>query len=151
MTRKYIMGLLFAAAFVGLGLLSTADEVAAVTVAIMTPLNGAQEVPPVVTPASGAANITVDTVTGMMTGSVTFSGLTTAAQAAHIHQAPAGVNGLVIIPLIVPAVTAGMINVSVTLTAVQVAALMANELYFNIHTLTNPGGEIRGQIFFPAP
>jgi hypothetical protein len=27
--------------------------------------------------------------------------------------------------------------------------MMNNQLYFNIHTAANPGGEIRGQIIYP--
>ncbi|MGI4955026.1 MAG: CHRD domain-containing protein, partial [Janthinobacterium lividum] len=33
-----------------------------------------------------------------------------------------------------------------TLTPAQLADLQAGKYYYNIHTATNPGGEIRGQL-----
>lgn len=112
-------------------------------------LSGAQEVPPVSTAGSGTASLTIDTSTGSVTGTITFSGLSGPATAAHFHQASAGANGPVLIPLTAPASTAGTINVSVTLTADQLTALTSDQIYINIHTAANPGGEIRGQIDFP--
>jgi hypothetical protein len=39
-----------------------------------------------------------------------------------------------------------------TTLAAQLANLMANRLYFNVHTTDHPGGEVRGQILFiPEP
>jgi len=120
-------------------------------VTIITMLSGLQEVPPVNTPGSGTATLDVNVVTGALSGTLTFSGLTSNATASHIHQGAAGVNGPIIIPLAGGAgVTAGtwMVPAGTVMTPAQLAALQANQLYIQIHTLTNPGGEIRGQIIF---
>ncbi|MBI5056512.1 MAG: CHRD domain-containing protein [Nitrospirae bacterium] len=120
-------------------------------VTLSATLSGAQMVPPVVTTGSGSATLTANTSTRGISGTVTFSGLTGNATAAHIHQAPAGSNGGVI-----AALTGGAGGTSGTwtipsgtiLTVEQFNAFMANGLYFNIHTTTNLDGEIRGQIVF---
>jgi hypothetical protein len=68
------------------------------------------------------------------------------ASAGHIHQAPAGVNG----PIIVPFTLVGQgASGSATLNATQVTALITAGLYMNIHSPTFPGGEIRGQLLRP--
>jgi hypothetical protein len=123
-------------------------------VTIIAMLSGMQEVPPVATPGSGTATLDVNLATGALSGTVTFTGLTSNATAAHIHQAVAGVNGPIIIPLVGGAgATAGtwMVPAGTVMTPAQLTALQANQLYINVHTLTNPGGELRGQIIFSAP
>lgn len=105
------------------------------------PLSGAQEVPPVTTTASGTGTLTFNPANRLITYDVTTTGLT--GTAAHIHQAPAGVNGPIIVGL-----QGGPTRWSgtATLTPEQATALFAGELYFNVHTAGNPGGELRGQI-----
>ena len=68
------------------------------------------------------------------------------ATAAHIHQAAAGVSGPVIVPLAETSPGVWSVPAGITLTEAQVDALNAGGLYFNAHTVINPGGEIRGQI-----
>jgi hypothetical protein len=79
----------------------------------------------------------------------------------HIHQAATGVAGSVIIPLIaIPAPDAlgGIFEAASNRYAVNVsqkAALANKELYVNVHTEANPGGEVRGQLlpeinYFPG-
>src|SRR5437879_1674913 len=62
--------------------------------------------------------------------------------AAHIHQAPPGTAGPILIPL-APTATSGTVG---PLTAAQITALFEGGLYINYHTPLNPSGEIRGQI-----
>ncbi|MGE5143332.1 MAG: CHRD domain-containing protein, partial [Acidobacteriota bacterium] len=59
-------------------------------------LSGSQEIPPVSTQASATGVITV-AADKSVRGSVTVSGIN--ATAAHIHEAPAGTNGPIVIPL----------------------------------------------------
>lgn len=113
-------------------------------------LTGAQENPPVGTSASGVGGIIVDPATRAISGGMTFSGLTPTAGGHHIHQAPSGDptnNGPVIIGLTLASdgLTA-IVPPGTTLTVPQYAALLAGELYFNVHTVANSNGEIRGQI-----
>ena len=63
--------------------------------------------------------------------------------AAHIHNALAGVSGGVLLPFSSP--DSPIIEVFET-SAADVTLLKARELYVNIHTDANPGGELRGQI-----
>ena len=118
------------------------------------PLTGAQEVPPVVTAATGEGTAVISPDGSTITYIVTYSGLSGAAVAAHIHTGAAGVAGGVILPLTVSAspmvgtLTAANFTASgaITTFAQAVAALKAGNTYFNIHTAANGGGEIRGQI-----
>ena len=118
------------------------------------PLDGAQEVPAVVTAATGEGTAVVSTDGSTITYFVAYGGLSGAAAAAHIHTGAAGVAGGVILPLAVGAspmvgtLTAADFTPSgaITTFAEAVAALQAGDTYFNIHTAANPGGEIRGQI-----
>jgi hypothetical protein len=113
-------------------------------------LSSAQEAPAPPAPnpsATGRGAVVVNSSSGEITGGATFSGLSGAATDAHIHQAAAGQPGGVIIPLTLSANgTAAIIPAGTTLSAAQLTALQAGELYFNVHTAANPNGEIRGQI-----
>jgi hypothetical protein len=105
-------------------------------------LNGASEVPPVTTSATGSATVTVDTASKKATWSVTYAGVTAAAAHIHCGAAP-GANAGVAVPLTVgPSPIAG----SGAMTDGQLADLQAGKCYVNIHTAANKGGEIRGQL-----
>lgn len=118
------------------------------------PLTGAQEVPAIVTAATGEGTAVISPDGSTITYIVTYSGLSGPAAAAHIHTGAAGVAGGVILPLVVSAspmvgtLTAANFTPSgaITTFAQAVAALQAGNTYFNIHTAAHPGGEIRGQI-----
>jgi hypothetical protein len=107
-------------------------------------LNTASEVPPVTGAGTGTATVTFDTVTKMITYSVTYSGLSGPAAAAHIHcGALPGANSGVAVAF---PNAASPISGSATLTDAQVADLEAGKCYVNVHTAANKGGEIRGQL-----
>src|SRR5258708_30791361 len=65
------------------------------------------------------------------------------ATAAHFHSGEPGKNGGVAVP-ITP--NTSPFEGSATLTDAQAAELMAGKWYVNVHTDTNKGGEIRGQV-----
>jgi len=113
-------------------------------------LTGAQQNPPVVSAATGRGAVVVNPTTKEITGGMTFDGITPTTGGHHIHQAPAGNptgNGPVIIGLtLAPDNATATVPADTTLTDAQYAALLAGELYFNVHSAANPGGEIRGQI-----
>jgi hypothetical protein len=111
-------------------------------------LSGAQENPPVTTNAAGVGGVILKPASLEMTGGVTLSGLTPLS--VKIHQAPVGNptgNGSAILTLTLAAdgLTA-VVPPGTVLTLNQLASLLAGELYFNVATAANPGGEIRGAI-----
>lgn len=126
----------------------TATPTTITEVTYLVPLSAAQEVPPIVLPeATGEGNLVLDTSTGELSGSLSVSELTGTASMAHIHQAPAGENGDVIIAL--EGNTDGTIwtiPANTVLDTPQQAAFTTGGMYLNAHTATNPGGEVRGQI-----
>jgi hypothetical protein len=106
------------------------------------PMDGAQEVPPNGSPATGLSQILIDTNTNTLFYHISYTGLLTAETAAHIH----GYAG--------PGVPAGVVH-ALPATNPKIGAWnypAANEqqilnglTYSNIHTVGFPGGEIRGQ------
>ena len=110
---------------------------------IKVTLSGDQEIPPVTTPASGSGTITVGEDKSV-SGKVTISGITPLV--AHIHEAPAGNNGPIVIPLTKTSDTVWVIPAGAKLTDAQYASYKAGNLYYNVHTEAHKSGEIRGQI-----
>jgi hypothetical protein len=110
-------------------------------------MSGAQENPPTGSAATGTCDITADDVTNVVTASCSYSGLSAAATVGHIH-APAGfgANAGVVLPFTITPATSGTATGTGTLAAATVAAIIGGQAYTNIHTSTNPSGEIRGQI-----
>lgn len=105
-------------------------------------LSGDSEVPPVTTKASGSGKITVNPDM-TVSGKVTTSGV--AGTMAHIHQGAAGKNGPVVIPLSQEG-SSWAVPAGAKLTDAQYKAFKAGELYVNVHSAENKGGEIRGQL-----
>jgi hypothetical protein len=109
---------------------------------IKVTLAGEQEVPPVKSPGTGTGTIIVG-ADKSVSGSVTTTGI--AGTAAHIHEAAIGMNGPVIIPLTKNGDTYA-VPAGAKLTDAQFASFQAGNLYVNVHTAANPGGEVRGQL-----
>ena len=106
-------------------------------------LSGQQEVPPVTTSASGNGTITVGPDKSV-SGGITTSGV--AATAAHIHDGAPGKNGPVIIPLVRTSENVWSVPAGARLTDAQHESYRAGNLYVNVHSAANKGGEIRGQL-----
>lgn len=106
-------------------------------------LNGANEVPPVNTAATGFASFTIGEDRAV-TGSVTTSGVI--GTAAHIHEGAPGKNGPVIVPLEKSSDNTWAIKPGAKLDDAQFEAFKAGNLYVNVHSAANKGGEIRGQL-----
>jgi len=77
----------------------------------------------------------------------TFTGMSSAATGAHIHNGPPAQPGPVIHTLEVSQATNGSVNGTISLTEEQVEALINNEFYIQIHSESNPPGELRGWAF----
>jgi hypothetical protein len=106
-------------------------------------LSGDQEVPAVKTAASGSGTITVGDDMSV-SGSVTTKGV--AGTMAHIHTGAAGKSGPVAIPLIKSGDSGWAVPAGTKMTVDQYKAFKAGELYVNIHSDANKGGELRGQL-----
>jgi hypothetical protein len=164
----------------GVALCLSFPALAAPQVYIST-LTGAQEVPPVSTTAFGLARLILDDMTGAFSLNVDVYGISVAditfpsggLQFApngggpfHIHSGALGVNGGIIVRfpeatnftnmpggggLSINA-TGSSLNFGGTATLSSVlAALNSGNAYFNLHSLSFPSGQIRGQISVPEP
>ena len=105
-------------------------------------LSGAEEVPPVSVPGSGNGSFTIGE-DGAVSGSVTTTGVQ--GTAAHIHIGARGTNGPVIIPFTKSGDTYSA-PAGAKLNDAQKQALKAGNLYVNVHSAQNKGGEVRAQL-----
>jgi hypothetical protein len=123
----------------GFGMLSLAVSAQSMKVT----LSGAQEVPPVMTSASGVGAIMV-APDGAVSGTITTTGVE--GTMAHIHEAPMGQNGPVIVPFTKTADNIWSAPAGAKLTDAQLQSLKNGNLYLNVHSATNKPGEIRAQL-----
>jgi hypothetical protein len=166
--RRLCRAAVFAIALVGLTRASRATVIDYQAV-----LSGPNESPPNASPATGFAEVTINTLTSSMRVQVSFSGLTTGSTASHIHSATASPHtGTAMVATTTPTfpnfplgVTSGTYDQTFDLTlsssynpafvtanggtvaaaeAALLAGLAAGEAYLNIHSTMFPGGEIRG-------
>jgi hypothetical protein len=128
-----------------LGLSACGSMMSSNTASLSAKLSAANEVPANASTGTGTVEASLDKQTNVLSWTVTYSGLTGPAKAGHFHgPAAAGANAGVALGF-----TGGVespIKGSATLTAAQVADLMAGKWYVNLHTAANPGGEVRGQV-----
>lgn len=108
-------------------------------------LSGAAEVPANDSVATGECLASLNDAQNQLT--VICQHDVSGALAAHIHRAPAGENGPVLLPF---DSAASPFKGIFSVTAQDVADLMAGNLYVNVHSGDYPDGEIRGQIGPPA-
>jgi hypothetical protein len=172
---SFVLGLLAAAVF-------AAPMAQATLLHFVASLNGGNEFPPTTSTGTGFATFDLDTTAQTLLGHISFSGLSSPTTASHIHCClpgafQTGVN--VGVATVVPAfpgfplgVTSGTDTFTLDLTsaaaynpafvtlqgsvtnaeAAFIAGLIGDRTYLNIHTVTNPGGEIRGFVtFVPEP
>src|SRR5882672_8504145 len=145
----------------------------AIPVTFVGNLAGANEVPPIASLGTGLATVVLDPTAQTIQVNATFSGLTSNDVAAHIHCcAPLGTNAGV--ATTVPAFLGFPLGVTqgtylspvfdltqptiynpafVTMQgglsqaeAALIAGIENDQTYFNIRTMANPGGEIRGHL-----
>lgn len=124
-------------------------------------LDGAQEVPPVETQATGMATFVLNPERTALAFSLDVAGLSGAVTAAHVHLGAPGEVGDVLFTLTLGDFTSatgsggldGTLAAAdftpqgdVTTFAEAVAALYTGRAYLNVNTALNPGGEIRGQV-----
>lgn len=110
----------------------------------MADLDGAQEVPAISTSAFGKGVFNLSKDNSNLEIRIVSTGLSGPITGAHLHLGAAGTNGNVVEDLSMSIVDNYIVaNVDPTS---YLGDLMAGDIYINIHTDANPGGEIRGQL-----
>lgn len=131
------------------------------TVNMVATLTGAEENPAILTGAVGTAEIAVDADNKEISVTLRVFNLPTAATVGHIHAGPRGVNGPVILDFPIPAGRTGDMTLQfrvgqsvfharpeIGINTIDdiIQTIVGGGAYANVHTSTNPSGEIRGQI-----
>jgi hypothetical protein len=150
MRRRHIAAI----AFLALGVLAFAGAVAVAESGrpFTTTLTGAAEVPGPGDPdASGVASLRLNQGAGTVCFDVSWENVDGVVFASHIHEAPAGVAGAIVVPLFEGSF-AGTDAVSGCITGVDTGLIKdirqnPGEYYVNVHSLPDFGpGAIRGQL-----
>ncbi|HEX8961388.1 MAG TPA: CHRD domain-containing protein [Rhodocyclaceae bacterium] len=122
---------------------SVAASPSALADTVKVVLSGDQETPPVKTTASGSGTITVNP-DKTISGNIATTGVD--ATMAHIHMAPQGKPGPVIIPLQKNGQYGWSVPAGAKLSDEQYQAFKSGNLYVNVHSAAHKDGEIRGQL-----
>jgi len=174
--KRSIFSLALAAA-----LLVAAPMSHAALIHLFVNLLGSNEVPPVATAGTGSATLLLDTTAQTLEGHITFSGLNSNTTAAHIHcclpfafatgvnvgvatlvpafpgfplGAASGTDDFVLNLASAAAYNPAFITAQGSLATAEasfIAGLTSGRTYLNIHTVSSPGGEIRGFVQVPEP
>ncbi len=151
-----IAALLLGTAVLGVPVVVTAQ---ATTTQWRATATGANEVPAKTSTATGTFTATLNEAERTLTWTLKVPSIEGATMA-HIHVGAPGTNGAIVVNLFQAGSTGGFSSIDTSGTArvndivgpLQadftgfVNALKGGTLYVNVHTVTNPGGEIRGQI-----
>lgn len=111
-------------------------------------LTGDQEVPPGDPDGSGTAIITLNEGQGEVCWDITVSDILLPSIATHIHVAPAGVAGPVVVGLTPPDATGSSIGCTGGVDKGLIKAIRQNpaDYYVNVHTSDFRPGAVRGQL-----
>ena len=131
-----------AVAVIALAACGTMSNMMGMGTTVSVSLSGSEEVPPVSTSARGSGSFTIGS-DGAVKGSVSTTGVQ--GTAAHIHQGAKSQNGGMIVPLTKSGDTYTA-PATAKLSEAQMSAFKAGNLYVNVHSAANKGGEIRGQL-----
>ena len=121
-------------------------------------MDGAGESTPVVTPAISSGFAILNGEGHDIRYRLTYHGLSGTLTGGHFHAGAPGIPGPVVKAIAVSGDPAsGTLDgdwsssaVTQPLTPALVDSLLAGKIYTNLHTAAHPGGEIRGQLSFPA-
>jgi hypothetical protein len=139
----------------------TATAASAQVVQMTATLSSGDETPALLSGAVGTAEVGVDVANKELSITLRVFNLPTASTAGHIHVGPKGVAGPIVIDFPnIPGRTGDFViafRVNQAAMRTQAAlgihtmddviqAITGGNAYVNIHSTTNPGGEIRGQL-----
>jgi hypothetical protein len=128
-------------------------------------LSGANEVPGIASGSGGTATVTLNTATRAVTYRVDVYNMPSGTTQAHFHVGGPGVAGPVVVNFVVQPNISNDFSISGTATAADlvprqaqgigswddfIEALVLGQVYANVHSTVNPGGEVRGQVL-PVP
>ena len=113
----------------------------------VTTLSGAEEVPSADPDGSGFASVRLNVGQERVCWEISYENISEPF-AAHIHKAPAGTNGGVVVPLFIPSISSGCVSADAAL--IQDIIDYPDQYYVNVHNADFPGGAIRGQLSNPG-
>ncbi len=140
---------------------ATSGQAQAQTVRLTAVMSGANETPGVLTSATGTAEVFVNLATQTFSYEIEIVNLPSGTTAGHFHVGGPGLAGPIVVDL------APQVNVSNDFTLKGTASasalraradqgirswedfiqsLIGGQVYVNIHSAVNPGGEVRGQL-----
>jgi hypothetical protein len=158
---------LLCGAAVAAALLISATPSSAQVVNMTATLSGGEETPApgLLTGAVGLATVAVDPVAEEISVTLALFNFSTGTTAGHIHVAPRGIAGPVVINFPIPTGRTGDLpltfrvgasafvarpEIGIATMADAIQAIVGGGAYVNIHTSQFPAGEIRGQLV-PIP
>lgn len=115
-------------------------------VPLVAMLDGASEVGGGDADGTGLAVMTVNPGQGEICYALTVALLDGTIAAAHIHRAPAGVNGPIVVPLAAPVGGASAACTAVNTDLAHEIVQDPAGFYVNVHTSVFPAGAVRGQL-----
>lgn len=142
-------------------LLASAAQAQAQTINFTAALHGGNEIPGVVTGSAGTGTVSLNTATNVVTYRIDVYNMPVGTTASHFHVGAAGVAGPVVVNFTVPANISNDYSISGTASAADllprsaqginswddfIQALVLGNIYMNVHSTANGGGEIRGQV-----
>ncbi len=128
-------------------------------------LSGANEVPGIASGSGGTATVTLNTATRAVTYKIDVFNMPSGTTQAHFHVGGPGVAGPVVVNFVVQPNISNDFSISGTATSADlvprqaqgigswddfIQALVLGQVYANVHSTVNPGGEVRGQVL-PVP
>lgn len=142
-------------------LLASAVQAQAQTINFTAALSGGNQVPGVLTGSAGTATVSLNTTTNVVTYRVDVYNMPVGTTASHFHVGAAGVAGPVVVNFTVQTNISNDYAITGTASATDlvpraaqginswddfIQALALGNIYVNVHSTNNPGGEIRGQV-----
>ena len=148
-----------------LALLVASASAEAQTMRFTALLSGANEVPGIASGSGGTATVTLNTATRAVTYKIDVYNMPSGTTQAHFHVGGPGVAGPVVVNFVVQPNISNDFSISGTATSADlvprqaqgigswddfIEALVLGQVYANVHSTVNPGGEVRGQVL-PVP
>jgi hypothetical protein len=145
----------------GLFALVFSAQAQAQTVNFTAALNGGNENPAVLTGAVGTGTVSLNLATQVVTYRIDVYNMPVGTTASHFHVGAVGVNGPVVVNFTVATGISNDFAISGTASATDltaraaqginswedfIQALLLGNVYMNVHSTANGGGEIRGQV-----